>query len=217
VLYVAPISFILSPQCDSRVKLKEMSNDAPDAVNDSQETKKLFLFEIDGELYAVDVDCVDRVMKIPPITPIPNVPRAIIGIFHLRGKVILALDLASRMDIPKVKPLSQNYLFVLHYHKEQFAVLIDRPKIITEVLMKNISQPDPIIAAHVPPQYIEGVFTFAETVVHRTKSRSIIIEPVVTHSTPAVTSETIERPVLWLNIEKLFDQDDLKRVFASQE
>ena len=57
-----------------------------------EESQDFFLFELDGALYAVTVSAVEQVLRIPPITTVPNAPDAIIGIFHLRGRVIVALD-----------------------------------------------------------------------------------------------------------------------------
>lgn len=186
-------------------------------VKNSLETKNLFLFEIDGDLYAISVEFVDRVMKIPPITPVPNAPRAIIGIFHLRGRVVLVLDLVSRMGIPKVKPLSQNYLFVVQHGKDRFAVLIDKPKIIVHVPPEDIHPADPIISAHVPAQYIQGTFMYEEVIPKRIKEHAIIIEHGGTTPRPSDKAQSFARPVLWLNLEQLLDQDDLQQMFASQE
>ncbi len=181
------------------------------------ETKNLFLFEIDGDLYAISVEYVDQVMKIPPITPVPNAPRAIIGIFHLRGRVVLVFDLISRMGIPKVKPLSQNYLFVVQHGKDRFAILIDKPKIIARVPMGDIHPADPIISAHVPAQYIQGTFMYEETIPQRRKEHTIIIERGGATEHLPDSTQSVVKPVLWLNLEQLLDQDDLQQMFTSQE
>ena len=181
------------------------------------ESKQFFLFEIDGELYAALASQVDRVMKIPPITPVPNAPSAILGIFHLRGKVVVALDLIGRMHMPKNKPLTANYLFVIHHQRNQFAVLIDSPKSIVEVPMSAVRPPEPIIAAHMPPQYIRGVFAYDEVFAAHKKERAIIIGPAGSEPVSRSQSTTVHRPVVWLDLERLLDHDDLSRMVASQE
>lgn len=183
----------------------------------SEEKKHLFLFELDGDLYAVPVEFVDRVIKIPPITPVPNAPRAIIGIFHLRGSVVLALDLASRMGIPRLKPLSQNFLFVVRYKKDQFAILIDKPKVIVHVPVLDIHSSDSILTARVPQQYVRGTFMYEEVLREPTKKRTIIIEyKDADKKEPEKTMASL-RPVLLLDLERLLDQEDLQRMFTSQE
>ena len=179
--------------------------------------KQLFVFEIDSNLYAVDVGYVDRVMKIPPITPIPNAPAAIVGIFHLRGKVVVVLDLARRMNIPKKKPLTANFLFVVRRGKDEYAILVDKPKIIVQILPSEIRPPDQILAAHVPSEYVLGVFMQEEQVIKKKKQHSIMIETPGSKEGNIIEESLPPRPVAWLNVEKLLDHDDLLKILASQE
>lgn len=178
-------------------------------------TKRFFLFEVDGELYATSVEDVERVMKIPPITPVPNAPRAIIGIFHLRGQVVVVFDLISRMNMPKNRPLTANFLFVLLYKKNRYAILVDRPKSIVEIGINEIHAPDPIISAHVPAQYIEGVFMYQDVFAPKKKRKSIMLGPAGVEQGERSEPLVVKRPVLWLNIDKLLDQQDLAGMFTT--
>jgi purine-binding chemotaxis protein CheW len=187
-----------------------------DNAKNIEQNHQFFLFEIDGELYAVLANQVEEVMKIPPITPIPNAPRSIIGIFHLRGKVVVALDLIGRMNMPKSKPLTANYLFVVHHQRNQFAVLIDHPRSIIEVPATLVRAPDPIIAAHVPSEYIEGIFTYEEIFTVHKKERPIIIGPAGAELARGSDPTAVRRPVMWLKIDRLLDHDELSGMIASQ-
>ncbi len=187
------------------------------SVNREDATKQLFVFEIDSNLYAVDVECVDRVMKIPPITPIPNAPAAIVGIFHLRGRVVVVLDLVRRMNIPKKKPLTANFIFVVRRGKDEYAILVDKPKIIVQVPISEIHPPDQILVAHVPPEYVLGVFMQEEQVTERKKQHSIMIENPGSNMGNIIEETHPPRPVALLDAEKLLDHEDMLKVLASQE
>lgn len=194
-----------------------MDNNEDTEVVEEIETRSLFMFEIDGELFAVPVEKVERVLKIPPITPVPNAPRAVLGVFHMRGKVILVLDIETRMDIPKVKPLGAKYLFVTKQGEIRYGILVDKLRIIIHVPSKEIHEPDPIVAAHVPPQYIEGAFSYKEMPVKTPKERSVIIQPKADKKDEIKDAPIIERPVLLLNLDALLNQEDLQKALASQE
>jgi len=181
------------------------------------ETRPFFLFEIDGELYAIAALLVERVMKIPPITPVPNSPQAIIGIFHLRGQVVVVLDLIARMKMPKNKPLTANFLCVIYHNKSRFAVLVDHPKSIVEVEMASMRLPDAIVSAHVPSQYIEGVFMFDDVFSAQKKRKSIILGPAGLLPGVSEVPTTVRRPVLWLNVDLLLNKEDFEGVFTSQQ
>lgn len=180
------------------------------------DTDQFFIFEVDGELYGVLATQVESVMKMPPITPVPNAPRAIIGIFHLRGKVVVVLDLVGRMNMPKRKPLTANYLFVIRHQRNQFAILVDHPKSIVRVMLSSVKAPDPIIAAHVPPEYIRGVFVYDEVFAGKRKERTIMIGPAGIEPPGAGQDTIVHRPVMWLNVERLLDHDDLSEMVASR-
>ncbi len=188
----------------------ELQNENMDGI------KELFLFELDKELYAVSVEKVERVMKIPPITPVPNAPKAIVGIFHLQGKVVVVIDLINRMEMPKQKPLTASYLFVVQHAKDQFAILIDKPRMMVRVPVSLIHAPDQIIAAHVPPQYISGVFMHQDAT-SVAKRASILIEAPRENTENVLDFRNPPRPVLWLDLEKLLNQEDLAHIFTSQD
>ena len=174
------------------------------------EMKEFLLFELDGELYAVTIADVDQVMKIPPVTRVPNAPESIVGMFHLRGKVIVVLDLLKRLHLTRTKPIVPNYLFVTHLQKNFFAVIVDRMKTVVRIPAREVSLVDPIIEARIPPRYAKGMFMYTEAAPQIAEKNipDIMITPQSDEVAP-VPSENNVRPVLWLNIEEVLDQEDL--------
>ncbi len=173
-------------------------------------TYEFFIFELDGTLYAVSVGDVDQVIKIPPITAVPNSPNFILGIFHLRGRVIVAIDLLKRMNLVRNIPLSPYYLFVAHHDKDYFAILIDKIRTIVRVPRTEVTEIDPLIAAHMPPRYTKGMFMYVEKEPQSKKSKNqeIMFEPASAKEN-TVKPEIISKPVVWLNVEELLNQTDL--------
>jgi len=182
----------------------------PETVK-KEERLQFFLFEIDGELYAVPALDVDHVMKIPPVTIVPNAPLAIAGIFHMRGKVVVVLDILKRMHLPRTRPLIPSYLFVTHTQKNYFAILVDHPKTVVHIPEKDVVPPDPVIAAHIPPRYIKGMFMYSLPLQPQNNLPDFMIKPEAQPST--ILPETNQlRPVLWLNVEEILNQEDLMHV-----
>lgn len=192
-----------------------MSENVEKIEKDNTEMKEVFLFEIDGGLYAVSVEHIERVMKIPPVTPIPNAPRTIVGIFHLHGKVVVVMDIIRRMEIPKQKPLTANYLFVVRHRKEYFGILVDKPKMMVRIPSSEIYAPNSIITAHVPAQYILGVFLHQEHIAVAKKASILISVENKNKDEGEPTQPPL--PVLLLNLENLLNQEDLMALFASQK
>ena len=180
-------------------------------VTKEEERMQFFLFEIDGELYAVPALDVDHVMKIPPVTIVPNAPVAISGIFHMRGKVVVVLDILKRMHLPRTRPLVPSYLFVIHTQKNYFAILVDHPKTVVRIPAKDIVTANPVIAAHIPPRYVKGMFMYAIPLPQQNNLPDFMIKP---QNTPPPDEPEINqmRPVLWLNVEEILNQEDLLHI-----
>ncbi len=173
-------------------------------------TYEFFIFELDGTLYAVSVLDVDQVIKIPPITTVPNSPNFILGIFHLRGRVIVTIDLLKRMNLIRNTPLSPYYLFVAHSEKNYFAILIDKIRTVVRVSRAEVTDVDPLIAAHMPPRYTKGMFMYREKEPQHKKTniQDIMFEP-ASAKEKIVNTEKSLKPVIWLNVEELLNQADL--------
>jgi purine-binding chemotaxis protein CheW len=57
-------------------------------------------FEVDGQLFGVEVSRVQEVFKHHDRTPVPLAAPAIAGLINLRGEVIPAVDVRTRMGLP---------------------------------------------------------------------------------------------------------------------
>ena len=53
-------------------------------------------FQLDDELYGVNVLQVQEVLKYTEITPVPGAPHYVLGIINLRGNVVTVIDTRPR-------------------------------------------------------------------------------------------------------------------------
>ena len=178
------------------------------APEKTAETVELFLFELDNELYAVSVEDVDQVMKIPPVTSVPNAPESILGIFHLRGKVIVAIDILKRMRIRRQSSFVPLYLFVSHKQKNYFAVVVDRVFSVIKVAKSEVSQLTAVISSKINSEYVYGMFMYKEAIKVRKHPDNFLIVA-KKEGGEVISDETPVRPVLWLNMPLLLDQQEI--------
>ncbi len=181
---------------------------------------EFFIFELDGELYAVLVSDILQVMKIPPITPVPNAPRAIAGIFHSRGKVVVVLDLLMRIGLRRMTALVPGYLFILARQQNYFGILVDQTKLVARIPETEIQEASPVILAHISPEYIKGVFFYADGAGAYSRPHGrhddFMIKPKNEEDHGAEEVHKT-RPVLWLNIAALLDEADLRTMILRQD
>lgn len=56
-------------------------------------TSKLLVFELDSRRYAVDIKCVEQVVRIVDVDLLPEMPRYISGLINYHGDIIPVVDL----------------------------------------------------------------------------------------------------------------------------
>lgn len=187
-------------------------------VGDAVQFTEYFIFEISGDHYAVAANLVDQVMKTPLITVVPNAPSSILGIFHFRAKVVVVLDLNRRMNLPQdTSSLKGGFIFVTHHERNYYAIAIDKAVTVTRRSTQEILPVDPLIAAHVPPQYVSGMFMHvSDGRSGGQPEKSILIVP---SGAPLTKEEATARfhPVLLLDLGVLLDQADLENIFMRTE
>lgn len=196
--------------------MSPMESTAPEPEHDDlfaqeakEETIELFLFELDGELYAVSVADVDQVMKIPPVTSVPSAPESILGIFHLRGKVIVAIDILKRMRIARASSFVPLYLFVAHRGKNHYAIVVDHVYSVVSVSKSEVVAITPVIAAKINHAYVKGMFEYQEPSRGSKKSDDFLISAETNKaSEPEIPKK---RPALWLDLEVILDEEEIRR------
>jgi purine-binding chemotaxis protein CheW len=61
-------------------------------------------FSLGGRWFGLPVERVREVIRHPVVTPVPLAPPVVAGLINLRGEVLLALDLRSRLGVGTAKP-----------------------------------------------------------------------------------------------------------------
>jgi purine-binding chemotaxis protein CheW len=83
-------------------------------------------FLLGSQHFAVDLFKTKEIINVPEITPVPDTPRAVLGIFNLRGVITKILDLRTLIHIPP-EDSRRAHIIVLDfaYSKEPLGLLVD--------------------------------------------------------------------------------------------
>ncbi len=80
---------------------------------------------IGGQLCGIPVVKVQEVLGPRRITPIPLAPTEVAGSLSLRGRIVTAIDLRTRMGLP-ARPEDQDEMsIVVEHHGELYSLLVD--------------------------------------------------------------------------------------------
>ena len=76
------------------------------------------------DTYALPVERVREIVRVGPITPMPRVPRAVLGLVALRGEMVQVVDLRLRLGRERVARRRSQRIVVLHGQDGQVAGLL---------------------------------------------------------------------------------------------
>ena len=89
-------------------------------------SRQFATFEVDGQLFGVEVDTVQEVLSYHEYTPVPLAPPAVGGLFNLRGQVIAAVDLRVQLGLPRQAMRGPVMNVILRGDGEPVSLLVDR-------------------------------------------------------------------------------------------
>ncbi len=84
----------------------------------------LLTFRLGGERYALPVERVREIVRLRPITPVPRVPREIMGVISLRGEIVQVMDLSLRLGGAPSEPKRTSRIIVLRGGEDEAAGLL---------------------------------------------------------------------------------------------
>ncbi|HWW85804.1 MAG TPA: chemotaxis protein CheW [Vicinamibacterales bacterium] len=65
------------------------------------QSHQLATFDLDGLLFAIEVEKIQEILGFQEMTPVPLAPPAVEGLINLRGQIITAVDLRRRLGLRK--------------------------------------------------------------------------------------------------------------------
>ena len=108
---------------------------------------QLATFRLDGDLYGVEVEHVQEVLRSQGLTRVPLAPAAVAGLINLRGQVVTAIELRERLGRPPRPEGTDAVVIVVRLHGEAVSLLVDS---IADVVDVDAGDFEP------PPDTLEG-------------------------------------------------------------
>ena len=102
---------------------------------------QLATFRLDGDLYGVEVEHVQEVLKSQGLTRVPLAPPAVAGLINLRGQVVTAIELRQRLGRPPRPEGTDAVVIVVRLHGEAVSLLVDSIADVVDVAAGDFEAP----------------------------------------------------------------------------
>ena len=85
---------------------------------------ELLTLRLADDTYAVPVERVREIIRLRPITPVPRVPKVILGAVALRGEIVQVVDVRIRLGLARREATRENRLIILHGDDDRVSALL---------------------------------------------------------------------------------------------
>ncbi|WP_218564293.1 chemotaxis protein CheW [Anaerobiospirillum thomasii] len=113
-------------------------------------------FQLDKEIYGVNVMQVREVLRYSDIAPVPGAPSYVLGIINLRGNVVTVIDTRMRFGLPAAEVSDNTRIMIIESEKQVIGILVDS---VAEVVDLNTADIDdtPNVGTEESAKFIRGV------------------------------------------------------------
>ncbi|MGC4093302.1 MAG: chemotaxis protein CheW [Polyangiaceae bacterium] len=123
-------------------------------------TNQYITFQLDDEIYALDVAHAREIVEVPRLTRMPNAPMWIRGVMNLRGSVVPVIDLKHKFDMGSTEITPRSCVLIVEFEFEDsiftIGVLVDAVLAVFELPPQQIEMP-PKFGARYSRKYLKGV------------------------------------------------------------
>jgi purine-binding chemotaxis protein CheW len=113
-------------------------------------------FQVGRETFAVPIDLVHEIVRVPEITAVPDAPDYIEGVINLRGKIISVIDLRKRFGEKQITSTRKNRVMVIEVEKKRVGLIVDAASEVLKLPQGDVDTP-PNVFEEGDVNYVTGV------------------------------------------------------------
>lgn len=123
------------------MEVAEKRNVTAEEIEETGEEHIILVFSLDGEEFALGVNEVKEIVRVPPvITRVPNAPAYIRGVINLRGTIVPVFDMELKMGLTSKELTEDSRIVVVSWRDIQFGLLVDSVREVCTVYDSQIEQ-----------------------------------------------------------------------------
>ncbi len=117
---------------------------------------QIVTFRLGEDLFAADVQVVERVLRYAPPRQLPNVPAWVAGVLDYQERVVPVIDLRARFELPPQAARPETRVLVLLVEDEWVGAIVDAVLEVSAVESGAIQPPPPLFHG-LRAEYLRGL------------------------------------------------------------
>ena len=118
---------------------------------------QLVSFFLGEEEFGADILMVQEIIRMQPITRVPNAPHFVEGVINLRGKVIPIVDLRKRLHVKGEEDQRKIRVIVVDVESKITGFIVDSVSQVLRISKSTIEPAPSIVMTGIDSDYITGV------------------------------------------------------------
>jgi purine-binding chemotaxis protein CheW len=118
--------------------------------------KQLVIFELADEHYGVDIAAVESIIKMEPITVVPQSLSFVEGVINLRGSILPVVDLRKRFKLTAGEVNKDARIVVVNMGGVKVGMVVDGVSEVLRVSDDTIEPPPPMVM-NIESAFITGI------------------------------------------------------------
>ena len=128
------------------------------------EENQIVVCELKEELYGLDISRVYEIIRLQPITVVPQAPSYVEGVINLRGRIIPVVDLRGRFGMAEVEPTKETRIVVAESSATRVGLIVDSVSEVRLLPLDSV-EPTPEVAAGDDAEYLRGIAKLGDRLV----------------------------------------------------
>lgn len=125
-------------------------------ANEVSLDKKVIIFQLKDEEYAVPVQSVGSIEKIESITRVPQADPFVKGVVNMRGVVTPIIDLRIRFNMEPAAYTESTRIIIVYLNNMEIGLIVDAANDVVDIPEDTI-EPTPEVIGSINVDYIDGV------------------------------------------------------------
>lgn len=117
---------------------------------------KVIVFQLKDEEYAIEIDYIQSIERMIPVTRIPGTPKYVKGVMNLRGVITPVIDLRKRFGIEEKEYDEETRILVISKDDIEIGFIVDSANDVIDIPVEKV-EPTPKVVGVVEEEYLRGV------------------------------------------------------------